>query len=141
MKTATLCLVMLVTCIGGCKARKPKESTPSAPQKLDAMDRIIKNTKSNLNAIQVHDLQLFIAQMEIGEGRMPSKQEILDYAKKENPKLYKILDDGAFVLTGTKVRESVWAYEKDADSEGGWVVSHAGEQKLKAEEVRKLLGK
>jgi hypothetical protein len=141
MRTATLCLVMLLACMVGCKGRKPKESTPSSPQKLDAMDRIIKNTKSNLNAIQVHDLQLFIAQMEIGEGRMPSKDEILDYAKKENPKLYKLLDEGAFVLTGSKIRESVWAYEKDAPTDGGWVLTNVGEFKMTAEELKQKLGK
>lgn len=141
MRISCLCLVLLGVSLTGCYSKRTKSQPPSSPQKLDAIDRIIKNTKSNLNAIQCHDLQLFIAQMEITDGRMPTKQEILDYAKKENPKLYKLLDEGAFVLTGTKARESVWAYEKDADTDGGWVINHTGEQKLKAEEVRKLLGK
>jgi hypothetical protein len=141
MKVLSFCVLLLLACSLGCYSKRTRAQPPSTPQKLDAMDRIIKNTKSNLNAIQCHDLQLFIAQMEIVDGRMPTKNEILDYAKKENPKLHKLLDEGAFVLTGTKVRDSVWAYERDADTQGGWVISNAGEQKLKAEEVRKLLGK
>jgi hypothetical protein len=131
MRIATICLALAVICSVGCK--------PSKESGL--VEKVHAKVKETVNAIEMHDLHLFITDMEIAQGKMPSKDEVRAYAKKENPKLSKLLEDGTIVLTGTRTRESVWAYEKDAPTNGGWVITNVGESKMTAEELQKALGK
>lgn len=131
MRIATNCIVMAMFCGIGCKPSKE----PGVIEKVQG------KVKETVDAIEMKDLQLFIAQREITNNKMPSKEEVLEYAKTENPKLSKLLEDGAIVLTGSKTRESVWAYEKDAPTKGGWVITNVGETKMTPDELKKALGK
>lgn len=131
MRIATTCLICAILAVIGCK--------PSKEPGL--IEKVTNKVKETVNAIEMHDLYLFIYQIEAIDNRMPSKDEIRQYAKKENPKLSKLLEDGVIVLTGSKTRDSVWAYEKDAPTRGGWVVTGSGETKMTADELKKALGK
>ena len=103
--------------------------------------QVTNKVKETVTMTEMHDLHLMMSLDEVNNNRMPTAKEVRDYAKKENPKLSKLLEDGVIVLTDTKKRDSVWAYEKDAPTKGGWVVAGSGESKMTAEEVQKALGK
>jgi hypothetical protein len=140
MRPTILCLLLLFVCSVACKGKKSKESTTSQKE-IGRFEQVAKNVKSNaINGPQMHGLQLHITTMELANNRMPSKEEILAYVKKEDPKLSKLLEEGVIVLTGATTREGVWAYEKDAPTNGGWVITGSGESKMTAEELKQRLG-
>jgi hypothetical protein len=131
---ATTCLLTI-----GCD---PPPFKPTKPSKESGgvISDVMNKVTQTVTAVEMHDLHLFMSQEEIG-GQMPTKEAVFAYAKKDNQKLWRLLDNGAIVLTGTKTRDGLWAYEKDAPTKGGWVVTGTGESKMSAEEVQKLLGK
>ena len=138
MRIATLCLLFLLACSAGCYKKRPK---PTSPKEPDLVQRISGKVKETVTAFEMKDLHLFIEYASSGTGQMPNNDVIVEYTKKENPKLGKLLDDGTIILTGTKVRESVWAYEKDSETKGGWVITNIGPQKMTAEEFKQRMGK
>jgi hypothetical protein len=93
----------------------------------------------HVTAVEMHELHLFIENYSAASGSMPSKETILEVVKKESPKLYQMLQDGSIVLTGLQKREGVWAYQKDAPTQGGWILTQNGEERLDAAEVKKRL--
>ncbi len=134
-------LVVAVTCLlwTGCEPPPPKPTKPSK-ETGGVIGEILDKPRQIVTMEEMHDLHLYMAGEEVN-GQMPTKEMVFAYAKKDNPKLWKLLDSGAIVLTGTKNRDSLWAYEKDAPTKGGWVVDGRGQTKMSAEEVQKLLGK
>jgi hypothetical protein len=95
-----------------------------------------------LNANDLRNLHLFLESASAETGQLPDKQTIIANLKgdRDAAKLVKAIEDGYIVLTGNRQRESIWAYEKNADTNGGWVVSNMGPDKLSAAEVKKRLG-
>ena len=45
------------------------------------------------------------------------------------------------ILTGATTRESVWAYEKNAPVQGGWIATQNGPEQVSAAEFAKRLGR
>jgi hypothetical protein len=138
MRTTTLIALMFVLVLTGCK-RGPRP--PTSPKAEDpvvaAVQGVNRAVKRSVTLQEMHDLHLTIEQAYGEMGMMPTKEFVLDLEKKENRKLYTMLQDGLIVLTGTKVHESVWAYEKDAPTAGGYILSHNGPERLmSAEEVK-----
>jgi hypothetical protein len=131
---ATTCLLM-----NGCE---PPPFKPTKPSKETGgvIGDILDKPRQVVTMEMMRDLYLYMYQEEVA-GQMPSKEVVFAYAKKENPRLWQLLDSGAIVLTGAKTRDGVWAYEKDAPTKGGWVIIAIGQSKMSPEEVQKLLGK
>ena len=126
---ASLLLVCQLLCTG-CTGK----------QSSGLVEKVHAKVNETVSALEMKDLHLFITEKELAFNQMPDQKAIMDYAKKENPKLHKLLDSGAIVLTGITQREGVWAYEKDAPSKGGWVITHTGESKMTADELKQRLG-
>ena len=148
MRTLIPIVLMLLVTVTGCKS-KPRSTAPksTAPAKDDAVVGMVKGVnaavKRTVTLIELSELQKTIEQA-FGESdsKMPSKEYILDAMKKDNRKLYDMLQDGTIVLTETKVHESVWAYEKDAPTKGGYILTHNGPERLMTgEEVKQRLAK
>jgi hypothetical protein len=97
-----------------------------------------------VNANELKNLHLFIenASGASDSGQLPDKQTILASLERDPDarNLVKDIKDGLIVLTGNTQRESVWAYEKNAPANGGWVVSNQGAERLSAAEVKQRLG-
>ncbi len=89
----------------------------------------------------MRDLQLFIHDASLVAGKMPSAAEIYAALVAARSPAARLVLDGAIILTGSKERESVWAYEARAFLNGGTVVTQNGVEKMTAEELKKLLGK
>jgi hypothetical protein len=91
---------------------------------------------------EMKDLHLFIENASVVDGRMPKPSEIYEAlvaagARKaaEHVKL------GSIVLTEATQRESIWAYDYRALTNGGYAISQNGVETLTAAELRQRLGK
>ncbi|MDY3563203.1 hypothetical protein R5W23_004702 [Gemmata sp. JC673] len=89
----------------------------------------------------MRDLQLFIDTASLASGKMPSGAEIYEALVAARAPTAALVKDGAIVLTGTRERESVWAFEANAYLKGGLVVSQNGVERLTADELKQRLGK
>lgn len=74
-------------------------------------------------------------------GKMPTKDEINDYIKRDAVKLHRLISDGTIVLTGTKDHAGLWAYEVDADKAGGIGLTAGRAARLSADDVKAMLAK
>lgn len=74
-------------------------------------------------------------------GKMPTKDEIKDYIKRDAVKLHGLISDGTIVLTGTKDHAGLWAYEVDADKAGGIGLTAGRAARLSADDVKAMLAK
>jgi hypothetical protein len=127
-----------------CRPRKPGATSVKDPSGGDPVLGAVQNVRRATQRIQTANelkgLHIYISDASLTSGRMPSKEEIVAAAKQSNDaKLVKYLEDGIIVLTGTKSREGVWAYEKDAPAMGGWVVTASGPQQMTAEQLKQQL--
>lgn len=89
----------------------------------------------------MQDLQIFIDAASLAGGKMPSAADVYAALVEARSPAAKLVKDGAIILTGTKERESVWAFEARAYLNGGWAVSQNGIETLTAAEIKKRLGK
>lgn len=87
------------------------------------------------------EVWIFIENASGASGKMPSQlltYQALIAAKSPAADLVK---DGTIFLTGATVRESVWAYETQALTNGGLVATQNGVETLTAAELKTRLGK
>lgn len=133
----TIAMLGLCAVTAGC-GPKPKATT-SAKGSSDVVSGAIQNVRGavqrTVTAHEMGNLRIFIENASLSSGRMPSVDEIRAAATMADPKLAQMLKDGSIVLTGAKERESVWAYEKDVTTKGGFVLSQNGVERLTAEEA------
>ena len=145
MKTMIRCIAMVLIFAAGCMPKKPGATSTSAGHSGGggggggAVQGVRGAVQRHITAVEMHELHIYIENYSGATGRMPAKETILEVVKKENPKLYQMLQDGSIVLTGLQSREGIWAYQKDAPTQGGWVLSQNGEERLDAAEVKKRL--
>jgi hypothetical protein len=125
--------------LAGCDPPPPRPTKPTE-RAGGLVSQIIDRRNELVTETEMHDLHLYM-EGEASFGQIPSRESVLEYARKNNDKLYKLLENGAIVLTGAKTREEVWAYEKDAPTKGGWVVTGSGQSKMTADQLNKLLRK
>lgn len=151
------CLILFATALAvmftGCP--KPNKSTKST-EKIDDRNTAYRPDGSTLgNAAragkrmaQMHDfdqMKLFIFSYELENNRMPTIDQIKADLKNypDASEILKKIEDGVIVLTGTTDKNSLWAYEIDADKAGGIVcVGPSGAiKRATADEAKQLIGK
>lgn len=72
-------------------------------------------------------------------GQMPSALETLRALTAAGSKAAPLVNDGSIVLTGGRARESLWAYEKNALTQGGLIVSQNGVERVTAADLASRL--
>lgn len=89
---------------------------------------------------ELRNIHLYIENASLS-GQMPSAPEITQALMREAPATYKLIQEGAIVLTGTRSRESVWAYTKEAQSTTGehLMVSNNGVGRITPQELNARL--
>ncbi len=76
---------------------------------------------------EMKNIQIYIESASGASGKMPSKEDIMAVLQKESPKTFKLIQDGAIVLTGAQSREQIWAYTPELQGSGGhFIVSSSG---------------
>lgn len=90
-------------------------------------------------------VKFFIFAYELENSRMPTIAEIKAELKNypDAAQILKKIDEGVIILTGTKDKNALWAYEIDAEKAGG-IICHGPSGAIKratADEVKQWLGK
>jgi len=139
-----LLLALALVVVAGCKKapNKPSEPTPAPvvsngqQPAVHAPTGVVINPgagggsggaaqavrKAAYRAVSQSDLaqiRLFIENASLASGQMPTAQETAAALQKEAPGIYKQVEEGKIVLTGTRSREGIWAYTADAQSVTG----------------------
>jgi hypothetical protein len=73
-------------------------------------------------------------------GQMPSPQLIYAALIQSGSPAAKLVESKAIILTGAQTRESVWAYEAKAATQGGLIASQNGVETVTADELRRRVG-
>lgn len=87
-------------------------------------------------------MKFFIFAYELENNRMPTIAEIKADLKQypDARQILKKIDDGVIILTGTKDKNGLWAYEVDSDKIGGIICLGNSIKRATADEVKQLLG-
>jgi hypothetical protein len=89
---------------------------------------------------EMKNIQIFIESASGATGQMPTKEEISAALQKESPKTWKLVQDGAIVLTGARSREQIWAYTPELQGSGGhFIVSASGVDGISKQELDQRL--
>jgi hypothetical protein len=87
------------------------------------------------------DVWIYIENRSGASGQMPSPRETYAALIAAKSSAADLAKDGSIVLTGTRTRESIWAYEARAIKQGGLVATQNGVENLTAADlVRRLAG-
>ena len=144
-------LAALLTLAGCGPPHKPKpKPTEDAPPTVDdrntnyrpdqgTLRNVLRSGQRGAAMNDFDQLKVFIFDFELNNSRMPTKEETRQELKQAGNLLKKV-DDGVIVLTGTKDRQGLWAYEIDSEKAGGIVLTGAGVSRATADEVKQYLG-
>lgn len=151
-----VCLLALGAALmaGGCKKKektvaKKDEPAPAAPA-VDprntnfvpgggAVQNVRQAARRTVQLNDMHQLGLLIATTVQLDDRMPSASEIKQSLRRDAPKILAAIDDGSIVLTDTKNKQGLWAYEIDADKAGGIVLVAGTASRATAEQAKQYL--
>jgi hypothetical protein len=101
------------------------QAVRKAARRTDALNEM--NTLGQVISFMQNDL-----------GRMPTREQIVAELK-QYPKLLAAVNEGAFILTGTKQAGGMWAYEAGAETTGGIALIGGRAARSTAEEVQQYL--
>jgi len=93
-------------------------------------------TRDDLNEIWI-----FIENRSQATGTMPSPETTYAALVAANARAAELVRDGSIILTGATSRESIWAFERNAPTRGGWVASQNGPEQLTAAQFAQRLGR
>ena len=85
------------------------------------------------------EVWIFIENASGASGKMPTPELVYAALVKAEAKAADLVKDGSIWLTGAKQRESVWAFEYRALTQGGWVATQNGVEQLTAAELTRRL--
>jgi hypothetical protein len=153
--TGVVLLVVVTVACGIKLPSKPTEATTTEPTTpIDDRNTnfrpgasVLKNTvQAGKRVAQLHDfdqMKFFIFAYELENNRMPTIEEIKADLKNypDARDILKKIDEGVIILTGTKDKNGLWAYEVDADKAGGIICLGNSVSRASADDVKKYLGK
>ena len=88
---------------------------------------------------ELDQLALTIEQLRDPNGQMPRKEAIMADLQKSAPTLFNAIQDGSYILTGTKEPSGLWAYEVDSDKQPGLAVIAGRAQRTNPDDVKRYL--
>lgn len=93
-----------------------------------------------VTAAELHDLHLFMTNAKLSLGHVPTSQETWQSISGPggNPKLTELIKSGKLILVPNPQEEGLWAYDKDAPTMGGWVLTHSEPRRVTAQEFAQL---
>ena len=114
------------------KQSAPVQPPPQVPQPAGSTATV---TKDDMEAIFT-----FVNERSGGTGKMPSGQDVYTALLAAKPSTAALVQKQAIYLLQPKVRESVWAAEAKAYSQGGMIVTQNGVETVTAAELKKRTG-
>ncbi len=124
----------------------PAPAEPSRPNTNfvsggGAVQNVRQAARRSVALNDMHQLGQLIAATELETNRMPTKDQIREMLKRDAQNIFRLVEDGSIVLTGTRERGGLWAYEVDADTRGGIGVVGGTAQRMAPDEIKPLIGK
>jgi hypothetical protein len=112
-------------------AAAPTTTTTTTPPK----------SRKTVTEADLKEIWVLVENYSGSKGKMPTKEEIALFvgAAGYNGNTFELIKDGAIVLTGATTRESVWAYEAKARTQGGLVVTQNGVETMTAAQLAQRL--
>jgi hypothetical protein len=101
---------------------------------------VLKAVRREKAQSELNQLALSIEQLRDPFGKMPTKEEIMADLQRSAPTIFKAIQEGSYILTGTKDPSGLWAYEVDADKHDGLAVIGGRATRSTTDEVKKYLG-
>ncbi len=93
-------------------------------------------TKADMNEVWI-----FIENRSGATGQMPAPETTYAALVEAKATAAELVKDGSIILTGAKTRESIWAFEKNAPTQGGWVATQNGPEQLSAAQFAQRIGR
>ncbi len=93
-------------------------------------------TRDDLNEIWI-----FIENRSQATGQMPSPETTYAALVAAKARAAELVRDGSIILTGARTRESVWAFERNAPTHGGWIATQNGPEEVTAAQFSQRLGR
>jgi hypothetical protein len=85
------------------------------------------------------EVWIFIENYSLAKGKMPPPEWTLAALIEAKSPAADLVRGGYILLTGKSSRESVWAFERNAPAQGGWVAGHNGPEQLTAAEFARRI--
>lgn len=146
MKRALLFVALTVTVAGGCNKKKSDDPGPYSggenPTGMGAVQAVRGAVNRTVTSAELHDLHIFMTYAKGNLGRVPTKQETWEALTKPdgNPKLSKMIQDGLVILVDNPQDEGLWAYAKEAPTQGGMILTHTGVERVTAQDFNSRFG-
>jgi hypothetical protein len=142
----SLCFVALTVAVsGGCKKSRDDSSDSQGGGGGSGgggggVMAVAKAPARLVTAAELKDLHLFMNTYKGANGRVPNSQETWAALNQAdgNRQLAKLIQDQVIILVPNPPEEGLWAYAKDAPTQGGWVLTHGGPQQMTAAEFAAL---
>jgi hypothetical protein len=93
-------------------------------------------TKADMNEVWI-----FIENRSLATGQMPRPETVYAALVQTNATAAGLVKSNDIILTGATTRESVWAYERNAPTQGGWIATQNGPEQVTAKEFAQRLGR
>ncbi|HEX3152903.1 MAG TPA: hypothetical protein VHR66_32830 [Gemmataceae bacterium] len=140
MKRLLLFVALTVVVSGGCKKKAEDPPPPSSGGGENAAVMAARRVPI-VTAIEMHDLFILMNYAKGASGKVPTAQETWELLNKPdgNRQLVKFIQEQMIILVPNPQEQGLWAYEKDAQTKGGWVLTHTGESRVSAAEFNNLL--
>lgn len=140
MKRLLLFVALIVVVSGGCK-KKADDGPYSGggnPTGYGAEQGVRGAVKRVVTAAELHDLHLMLNTAKGASGRVPTAQETWSLLNQPdgNRQLVKLIQDKVITLVPNPQDEGLWAYGTEAPTEGGWILTHDGPERVTAADFR-----
>jgi hypothetical protein len=134
-----LFVALTVAVSAGCKKKSSDDGQYSGgenPTVMGAAQAVRGAADRIVTAAELKDLHLFMMTAKLSAGRTPTSQETLDELSKPsgNPKLVQMINEQKIILIPTPGDEGLWAYAKEAPTQGGWILTHNGPERVSAQD-------
>jgi hypothetical protein len=117
------------------------QAQPPAPPPVAPATGTSRPAPKPVTEADMKEVWIFIENFSGASGKMPPTQVVLAALIKAEAKAADLVKDGSIFLTGATARESIWAFETKALSNGGWVASQNGVEILSAADLKRRLGR
>lgn len=114
---------------------------PPQPSVLPATTPASKTGGKPVSETDMKDVWIFIENRSGATGKMPASADVLIALIAAKSPAANLVVDGSITLTGSTTRESVWAFETKARTQGGWVATQNGVENMTAAELTRRLGR
>ena len=101
-----------------------------------AVQAVRMRVKRAVSENDLNNIRLYMENASAASGRLPPAEEVTAAIQREAPAIYKLIQEKAIILTGTRSRENIWAYTAEPQNASGQhVVIAAGNIELKDGQV------